>query len=280
MNSQWYIDPPATDTANSRASIRLQLSVDSIKQDEKAKQADLESRGRANSSRKRTPVRRLYFIVGLALLKIVMKTLWKTYRIKKVIGSDIADRIRYSETPYAPCFWHQHLILAGKMIYDWRRQSDYRACLVVSASVDGDVPSKFCEDLGAKVIRGSSNRGGAKVLRDTTRMFREGYSLFTTADGPTGPNRRFKEGVALVSRVANVPMVPFAFAVDRAWYLKRWDSFMIPKPFARVVMAFGEPVTIPKGTPVRELETWRLEMENAVNDLVERSNQSIKEISE
>lgn len=254
--------------------------MDSIKQDAKAKKADLESRGRANSSRKRTRTRRLYFFVGLTLLKVVMKVLWKTYRVQKVIGSDIANRIQYSDTPYAPCFWHQHLILAGKMIYDWRRQSGYRPCLVVSASVDGDVPSKFCEDLGAKVIRGSSNRGGAKVLRDTTRIFREGYSVFTTADGPTGPNKRFKEGVVLVSRVANVPMVPFAFAVDRAWYLKRWDSFMIPKPFARVVMAFGEPVSIPKGTPVRELEPWRLEMENAVNGLVERSNQVFKDKSE
>ena len=213
-------------------------------------------------------------------MKVVIKTLWKTYRIEKVIGSDIAVRVQHSETPYAPCFWHQHLILAGKVIYDWQRESGYRSCLVVSASVDGDVPSRFAGDLGAKVIRGSSNRGGAKVLRDATRMFREGYSLFTTADGPTGPNRTLKEGVVLVSRVANVPMVPFAFAVDRAWYLKRWDSFMIPKPFARVVVAFGEPVSVPQGTPVRELEPWRLEMENAVNDLVERSNQIFKQKSE
>ena len=280
MNSQWYIDPPVTDTANSRASNRLQLSVNSEEQDAKAKKADLESRGRANSGRQRTPVRRLYFFVGLALMKLGMRALWKTYRIEKIIGSDIADRVQHSETPYAPCFWHQHLIIAGKLVYDWRRQSNYRPCFVVSASVDGDVPSKFAEDLGAKIIRGSSNHGGAKVLRDMTRMFREGYSIFTTADGPTGPNRTFKEGVVLMSRVANVPMVPFAFAVNRAWYLKRWDSFMIPKPFARVVIAFGEPVSIPKGTPVRELEPWRLEMENAVNDLVERSNQIIKDISE
>lgn len=254
--------------------------MDSTKQEAKAHQADLESRGRANSSRRRTRARRLYAYVGLALLKAALRILWKTYRVEKIIGSEIADRIQYSETPYAPCFWHQHLILAGRMMYVWRGNSDYKSCIVVSASVDGDVPSKFAEDLGAKVIRGSSNHGGAKVLRDMTRMFREGYSVFTTADGPTGPNRRFKEGVALMSRVANVPMVPFAFAVDRAWYLKRWDSFMIPKPFARVVLAFGEPVIIPKGTPVRELEPWRLEMENAVNDLIERSNQEFVEKTE
>jgi lysophospholipid acyltransferase (LPLAT)-like uncharacterized protein len=246
--------------------------VDTTKQQAKTKQADLESRGRANSSRKRSRGRRVYFWIGLTLMKFLIRVLWRTYRIKKVIGADIADRVHNAERPYAPCFWHQHLMLCGKMVYDWHRDSGYEPCLVVSASVDGDVPSKFAEDLGARVVRGSSNRGGAKVLRDMTRAFREGSSIYTTADGPTGPNRKFKEGVVLMARVANVPMVPFAFAVDRAWYLKRWDSFMIPKPFARVVVAFGEPVSIPKGTPVRELEPWRLEMENAVNDLVERSN--------
>jgi hypothetical protein len=246
--------------------------VDTTKQEAKARQPDLESRGRANSSRKRTRGRRIYFSIGLTLLKFFIRILWRTYRVEKIIGADIADRIRHSDTPYAPCFWHQNLVLAGMMIYDWRHNGGYKPCLVISASVDGDVPSRFVEDLGGRVIRGSSNHGGAKVLRDMTRVFREGYSVFTTADGPTGPNRTFKEGVVLMSRVANVPMAPIAFAVDRAWYLKRWDSFMIPKPFARVVMAFGEPVSVPKGTPVRELERWRLEMENAVNDLVERSN--------
>lgn len=254
--------------------------MDSTKQGAKAKQADLESRGRANSSRKRTRARQFYFFIGLALIKVFLKILWKTYRIEKIIGADIADRVRFSETPYAPCFWHQHLILAGRMLYIWQKNGGYIPCLVVSASVDGDVPAKFVEDLGGTVVRGSSNRGGAKVLRDMTRAFRHGLSIYTTADGPSGPNRQFKEGVVLMSRVANVPMVPFAFAVDRAWYLKRWDSFMIPKPFARVVMAFGEPISIPKGTPVRELEPWRLKMENAVNDLVALSNRVFEEKSE
>lgn len=254
--------------------------MDTTKQQAKETKADLESRGRANSSRKRTRLRQLYSFVGLALMKLGMRLLWKSYRLEKIIGRDIAEQVHSSLTPHAPCFWHQHLVLAGRLIYDWQLDGGYKACIVVSASVDGDVPSQFAEDLGAKVIRGSSNHGGAKVLRDMTRVFREGYSVFTTADGPTGPNQKFKEGVVLMARVANIPMVPFAFAADRAWYLKRWDRFMIPKPFARVVIAFGEPVRIPKGTPVRELEPWRLQMENAVNDLTERSKQVFEQETE
>jgi hypothetical protein len=218
--------------------------------------------------------------MGLALLKILIRLLWRTYRIERVIGSDVAKRVQYDKTAYAPCFWHQHLILAAMMVYRWNRENGFVPYFVVSASVDGDVPSKLTEDFGGQVIRGSSNHGGGKALRDMRKVFRHGYSIFTTADGPTGPNREFKDGIALMARVSNVPMVPFAFAVDRAWYLNRWDSFMIPKPFARVVMAFGEPVSIPKGTSVRDLEPWRMEMENAVNDLSERSNNVFQQKSE
>jgi lysophospholipid acyltransferase (LPLAT)-like uncharacterized protein len=243
------------------------------KEKQESVKEDLASRGGASTTRKRTLGRRIYYSVGLAMLKFFIRILWRTYRVEKIIGPDIADRIQYSETPFAPCIWHQHLILAAMLIFRWHRNSGYKPCFVVSASVDGDVPSKLTEDLGGRVIRGSSNHGGAKVLRDMRRMFNDGYSIYTTADGPTGPNRVFKEGVPLMSRVTNVPMVPIAFAADRAWYLNRWDSFMIPKPFARIVMAFGEPVSIPKGTPVRELEPWRVEMENAVNSLLEQSKQ-------
>ncbi len=257
------------------ASFRVSYNepVDTTEQQRKAEEADLASRGRAGTTRQRTAARRLYHFLGLALLKFCIRVLWRTYRVEKIIGANIARRIQYSETPYAPCLWHQHLILGAMLIYRWNRESGYKPCFVISASVDGDVPSKLAEDLGGRVIRGSSNHGGAKVLRDMKRMFRDGYSIFTTADGPSGPNRIFKEGVPLMSRVTNVPMVPIAFAVDRAWYLNRWDSFMIPKPFARVVMAFGEPVSIPKGTPVRELEPWRIKMENAINELSELSKQ-------
>jgi len=55
---------------------------------------------------------------------------------------------------------------------------------------------------------------------------------------------------------------------------------MIPKPFARVVVAFGEPVSIPRGMSVHDLEPWRLEMENAVNELLELSNKVFEQKSE
>jgi lysophospholipid acyltransferase (LPLAT)-like uncharacterized protein len=42
-------------------------------------------------------------------------------------------------------------------------------------------------------------------------------------------------------------VLPVYAAVRRAWRLDSWDQFCIPKPFARVRVAYGAPITINPG---------------------------------
>jgi lysophospholipid acyltransferase (LPLAT)-like uncharacterized protein len=95
------------------------------------------------------------------------------------------------------------------------------------------------------------------------------------ADGPSGPQYEFKPGAVLMARIASVPLVPMACAADRAWYLNRWDAFMIPKPFARIVLAVGEPLDVPPDTPLERIDDYRLRMQNAVNRLMEQSKREL-----
>jgi lysophospholipid acyltransferase (LPLAT)-like uncharacterized protein len=154
----------------------------------------------------------------------------------------------------------------------WIRRG-FRACFLVSASVDGEVPTRIARSWGAEVIRGSANQTGALVLRDMQQMMKRGFSIVTTADGPNGPKCEFKPGAVLMARIGGAPMVPLACAADRAWYLDRWDHFMVPKPFARVVYAIGEPLRVPPGTPVNAIEEYRQRMQDATNSLVLESKQ-------
>jgi lysophospholipid acyltransferase (LPLAT)-like uncharacterized protein len=39
-------------------------------------------------------------------------------------------------------------------------------------------------------------------------------------------------------------ILPVAVSANRAWRLKSWDRFMIPKPFARVTIAYGVPTKV------------------------------------
>ena len=145
-----------------------------------------------------------------------------------------------------------------------------------AGSGDGDVPERIVRSWGADVIRGSANQTGALVLRDMHEKIRNGVAVVTTADGPNGPKFEFKQGVVLMARIGGTPMVPLACATDRAWYLNRWDDFMIPKPFAKIVLAVGEPVYAPRDTSMDKLEEYRLEMQYATNALMAESKQLLE----
>ena len=132
----------------------------------------------------------------------------------------------------------------------------------------------FCEllrDWGAEVIRGSANESGALALRDMQGMMKRGYSIVTTADGPRGPIYEIKPGVVVMARIGGIPVLPVSCAASRVWELNRWDNFMVPLPFSRVVLAIGEPYTIPPDVPLNEIEPHRLNVQEAVMSLMRQS---------
>jgi len=195
--------------------------------------------------------------------------------MERIIGAENIAPYIDSDLVCAPCYWHQHQVVASTLIRSWLRRG-FKACFLVSGSVDGDVPERVARAWGAEVIRGSANQSGALALRDMQRMMKKGYSIVTTADGPRGPKYEFKLGAVLMARIAGVPIVPIACAADRAWYLKRWDNFMIPKPFARVVLAVGQPYPIPANTPLDQLEPYRVNVQQAVMSLMAESEKVLQ----
>ena len=237
---------------------------------------DVEARRSAGSSRRRmTFGRRLLYAVGLPLLRAIFSLLNATYRVEKVAGSDIADRI-IADTgqAYVPCYWHsQHLVLSW-MMRDWIRRG-FKACFIVSASVDGEVPARLAQKFGAEVIRGSAANTGALVLRDAQQAMKRGASIVTTSDGPLGPAFEFKAGTVLMARIGGAPMVPIGYSADRAWVLDTWDRFMIPKPFARIAIGVGEPLEVPRGASQEDIERLRAQMESTIQSLIQDSKAAV-----
>jgi lysophospholipid acyltransferase (LPLAT)-like uncharacterized protein len=61
-------------------------------------------------------------------------------------------------------------------------------------------------------------------------------------------------------------MVPTAASTSRAWRLRSWDQFIIPKPFARVTVAYGEPIRVAADSPrdaISETDDVRAAIEHA-----------------
>jgi lysophospholipid acyltransferase (LPLAT)-like uncharacterized protein len=58
-----------------------------------------------------------------------------------------------------------------------------------------------------------------------------------------------------------------AVGASREWRVRSWDEFRIPRPFARCVMRFGEPIHVSRAADRTGEEAARKEVEAALRDL-------------
>jgi lysophospholipid acyltransferase (LPLAT)-like uncharacterized protein len=195
------------------------------------------------SGRRLTPLRRLAYALlapaGLALLRLW----WASCRIVRVRGAEHLDAALAAAPSLLPCYWHQHELFCGRWLQLQLRRG-LRMGVLVSPSVDGEVPASIARRLGIRVIRGSSTRTGARALRDYYELLvKEGVSPVITPDGPTGPRYRFKPGALLLAQLSGRPLLPMAYAASRAWRFG-WDRFVLPWPGSRIAIAVGAPVYV------------------------------------
>lgn len=125
--------------------------------------------------------------------------------------------------------------------------------ILVSPSEDGDLSERLLQAMGFGVIRGSSSRGGARALREMLEVLDAHGVVVVTPDGPRGPMHSMNVGVAWMAKATGRPIVPLGSSVDRAWHLASWDRFTIPKPRARVVFGYGEPIHVSREADGAEL---------------------------
>lgn len=158
-------------------------------------------------------------------------------------------------------FWHARLF---PLVFTHQNRA---IVVLISRHHDGELIARIIEQLGFRTARGSSTRGGEEGARDLLRFAEQRALLAITPDGPRGPAERVKPGLAWIASRAGVPVVPVATAARSAWVFRSWDRFRIPKPFTRVVVSYGEPITIPADADGDALEQWRVRLDEAIGAL-------------
>jgi lysophospholipid acyltransferase (LPLAT)-like uncharacterized protein len=134
--------------------------------------------------------------------------------------------------PGVYAFWHRSLLACA------HRFRGLDVAILISQSFDGELIARTVELLGFKAIRGSSSRGGAAGLRQMERAYQTGHRCAFTADGPRGPAFVAKPGTAQLARMVGAWVGAFYVLPERAWELRSWDRFLIPKPFSRVFITW------------------------------------------
>ncbi len=138
--------------------------------------------------------------------------------------------------PYVLAVWH------GRVIGSIMDNFDCGCVTMASRSSDGALAAGIVEQLGLVAARGSSSRRGREALSEMEDHVRAGVPFGAlTVDGPRGPWREVKPGVIALARRLAVPLIPITFSSRRTWVLHSWDRMVLPRPFSRVVVAYGEP---------------------------------------
>jgi hypothetical protein len=156
--------------------------------------------------------------------------------------------------------WHQ------RMSYLFHYLGSRHPAVMISQSRDGEYVARMARCLGFKEVRGSSTQGSVQALRAITLRLKGGESGGMLADGPLGPARVAKPGSLFMARSAQVPLLPVLWGADRCWVFNSWDRYMVPKPFARLVIYHGEPLWVPRSAKGEELEACRRSLEDRLND--------------
>jgi lysophospholipid acyltransferase (LPLAT)-like uncharacterized protein len=167
----------------------------------------------------------------------VLRALSATWRYRIIDDGEVRSR-RQARTPILFALWHGQML---PLLWHHRNEG---VAVVVSEHKDGEIIARILEWMGYRLIRGSSSRGADRALLGIVRTLKNGKDVAITPDGPRGPARKFAPGAVVAANRAGAPIIPALACVDRAWTLSSWDGFVIPKPFARITIAYGAPVRI------------------------------------
>ena len=161
----------------------------------------------------------------------------RTWRFRSV--NEDAYRAELSTgRPVVLALWH------GEMLPLLFYHRDRQIAVLVSEHGDGEIIARILSAFGFRLVRGSTSRGAARALIAVDRELEAGFVVGITPDGPRGPRHSVAPGALLAAHRAGVRIVPLAATASAFWQLGSWDRFMIPKPFARVTIAYGDPLAI------------------------------------
>ena len=164
--------------------------------------------------------------------------------------------------------WHRNAIF---LFYFFRTVGPRG--IMISRSKDGDVVANVAKRFGYATMRGSSSRGGSQALRQMIAYLKETNEkrlCGTPVDGPRGPARIMKKGMLAVAKETGSLFVPIACSGTRVLtFHKAWDKTMIPLPFSKIVIDFGEPFHIPPDADDAEMESIRHRTEQTLNEMTD-----------
>jgi len=203
----------------------------------------------------------------LSLVGWILIALWGRSVRTVFVNRDIPDKLNDEGKNFIYAFWHGRQFL---LLYNHKKTG---IVLPASESRDGEIQARILKRFGYGVVRGSSKRKGERALLGLVDGLRKGKIIALAVDGPRGPVFEVKQGVTYLAGKLNKPIVPVSTSARRFWvFEKMWDRYLLPVPFTRGVVVYGEPIVV-RGIGEEELESKRTELAVALNRVMKEADE-------
>lgn len=197
-----------------------------------------------------------------------IKTIGRTIRLK-IINEEVYLNLKRDNKKLIYTTWHNRLFFVPYYI------KDRNIHILVSESRDGKYLSNTFKYLNFYPIEGSSTRGGLKAAIKMIRMLKKGFDGGITPDGPQGPKYFLKRGVIDIAQKTGHTILPITYGVAKKWQLGTWDSFIIPFPFTRGVLIYGQPFEVGRELSEEEIEEERVKVEKELQRITNLANEML-----
>lgn len=185
---------------------------------------------------RRTIFKGLAEVAAPPLLKFLASSQEYTIQNQESL-EEISDR---SEN-FILAFWHGQML--PTLFYFTRSFFDQSTFYTfISPHRDGEYITRAADGLGINALRTSLRDRRLEALKKVFKIARQGNNLAITPDGPIGPPFEAKEGIIRLSRRFGMPVLPVAAMPSSAKIFDSWDHFVLPYPYGRVEVEFGDPM--------------------------------------
>lgn len=196
---------------------------------------------------------RLKFRLLNRLFLTYTKVLLKTCKFEMINEEKFHDDIMFG-------FWHGDCYLM-EMLLNQLTGKYQHVCAIVTANSRGDFIENTLRLTGADALRipdGMEMKTAYKKMLEVVKQPK--LTLALALDGPAGPLHQPKKLLFMLARESQKPVVYVRFTSKRVLRMKnRWDSYIVPLPFARITAQFEEIGMVDKAK-LSKFDEWKGEI--------------------
>lgn len=159
--------------------------------------------------------------------------------------------------------WHGRAVMLP-----FFKQKNLPLDALVSPHRDGQMIAGLLKKFGIGVIDGSTNENAKAGALELMRTLNKDHSICIIPDGPRGPRMHMKKSPIFYAWKTGKPIIAASYSIKNAKIInKAWDKMMVPLPFSYGVCKTAEPLYVPSSANEKDLEKYRLELEERLNQI-------------